>query len=148
MVRRVCGPICVGLMVLFGTAGCGGGTDFAPKLAPVTGTITVDGKPAEGLLVTFEPQIDNSSSSKEKSIVGKPSLATTDTTGKYELSYSGGGKGAIVGKHLVRVSAVEALGADAPPAKFKIPDRYNTFSGLIEEVKDGPNTFDMDIKTK
>jgi hypothetical protein len=147
MVRRLISTVHVGLMVLLGIVGCGGGSDFTPTLAPVTGTITVDGAPAEGLTVTFEPQIDNANS-KQKSIVGKSSVGTTDATGKYELSYSGGGKGAIVGKHLVRVASVESQGADAPPAKFKIPATYNEQSGRIEDVKEGPNTFDLDIKTK
>lgn len=148
MVRRVINPVSVGLLVLLGVAGCGGGTDFTPTLAPVTGTITVDGAPAEGLTVTFEPQIDNAANSKDKSIVGKSSVGTTDAAGKYELSYTGGGKGAIVGKHLVRVASVESQGADAPPAKFKIPATYNEQSGRVQEVKEGPNTFDLDIQTK
>jgi hypothetical protein len=150
MFRRVNGPVCPGLVVLLGLAGCGGAADFAPKLAPVSGTIKVDGKPEAGLLVTFEPQPEKSNG-KSSDPVGKPSVGATNAEGKYELSYGGGGAGAIVGKHLVRVSAAASgLGADeaAPVAKVKIPARYNEQSGLVQEVKEGPNTFDMEIKTK
>jgi len=131
--------------------GCGGGSSFKPTLAHVTGTVTVDGEPAEGLLVIFEPQADPTGSQKSTD-VGKTSTGVTDAAGKYELSYTDGGKGAIIGKHIVRVMTMsEGGGADAeavPVSKYKIPARYNTDSGRVEDVKEGENSITIEIKTK
>jgi hypothetical protein len=151
MFRRVNGSVSLGVMLLLSCVGCGGGgDDFEAKLAPVSGTIKVDGKPEAGLLISFEP-LQDTSSAKASSIVGKGSIGTTNAEGKYELSYGDGGAGAVIGNHLVRVTTVGAgLGADesAPVSNVKIPAKYNTQSGLVQEVKEGPNTFDMEIKTK
>lgn len=132
--------------------GCGGGSGFKANIAPVTGTVTVDGEPAEGLLVMFEP-LGNNAASDKNTDVGKASTGVTDASGKFELSYADGGKGAVVGKHLVKVMTMmgEGGGADpdaVPASKYKIPARYNTESGRLEDVKEGENSITIEIKTK
>src|SRR5262249_34258094 len=66
-------------------AGCGGG----PALAPVTGTVTMNGKPLANVQVEFWPQD------------GAPrSTGATDAAGRYTLTTDGAGKpGAVGGRH-------------------------------------------------
>lgn len=138
--------------LMIAAVGCGGGSTFKVTLAPVTGTVTVDGQPAEGLLVMFEPQVNHQAKDKDKLEVGKASTGVTDAAGKFELTYPGGGKGAIIGSHLVKVMTMgDGGGADpegVPASKYKIPAKYNTGSGRYEDVKAGENSINIEIKTK
>ena len=60
------------------TLGCGGPAVEIPELGEVTGTVTVDNKPLEGLSVTFVPESG-----------ALASVARTGSDGKYELVYAG-----------------------------------------------------------
>lgn len=106
------------------------------RITEVSGTVRVDGKPAKGLQVVFQPE-------KE----GLPrALATTDAQGMYRLVRQGPGNktGAAAGRYRVRLAA-----DNDDPAAPRIPDRYNAKSDLTYEVKAGAaNTFDVDITTK
>lgn len=122
----------------FGLIGCGG-DDFKPELGLVSGTVTLNGAPAPDLNVTFEPQGE----AGKKSMVGTSSTAVTDAQGKFELKYGGSGaKGAVVGKHVVRIESAAgggpAGGANAA-APVVIPDSYNTKSTLKADVVAGNN---------
>ena len=80
------------LAVLLGTAlGCGSKNDAAP----VAGTVSVDGKPADNATVTFIPQGQTK---------GNGGSALTDTTGRYEVINPRGGKGLSPGEYKVTVS--------------------------------------------
>lgn len=111
-------------------AGCG------LRITEVSGTVRIDGKPAKGLQVVFQPE-------KE----GLPrALATTDAQGAYRLVRQGPGNktGAAAGRYRVRLAA-----DNDDPAAPRIPDRYNAKSDLTYEVKAGAaNTFDIDVTTK
>jgi hypothetical protein len=73
-------------------SGCGG----PEKTVTVTGTVTHNGKPVEGLVVAFVPQIQTKTGA---------STGETDENGKYELTVaSTGSSGAVVGTHKVWVS--------------------------------------------
>ncbi|MSR32390.1 MAG: hypothetical protein EXR99_12895 [Gemmataceae bacterium] len=71
--------------------GCGGG----PNLAKVSGTITYQGKPVTGALVTFYPE-------DKENIRG--SMGETDEKGRYVLWTFNPGDGALVGSHKVAIS--------------------------------------------
>lgn len=129
-ITTVASSILVGFVLLV-SAGCGG--DSA-SLGEVTGVVTVDGQPAEGLEVRFNAADD----------AGGTSLGYTKADGTYELFYSGGGKGAVVGAHTVTVVAAETDGGGAP---IQIPARYNEQSELKFDVKAGKNTYDIEITT-
>jgi len=86
----------IALSVLLCTAGCGSNR---PKLVPVKGTVTVDGKPIEGALVTFLPQF-----------AGQPAIGTTIADGTFTLTTHPHGQGAMPGKHIITVSKVEVTG--------------------------------------
>ena len=71
------------LMVLTGlAAGCRPGGEpgyLPPKLEPVSGTITMDGKALEGVVVRFVPMAEG----------GSMTIGETDSKGRYRLNYVG-----------------------------------------------------------
>ena len=110
-------------------AGCGkNGSD----IAPVTGRITLDGKPLEKADILFQP--DGSK---------PPSSARTDADGRYVLAYKRGVMGGTVGSNTVQITISSDVVTDPP----NIPARYNAESELTKEVKAGPNEFNFDLTT-
>jgi hypothetical protein len=77
----------VGVALLVACVGCPGPS--GPKTAPVKGTLSIDGKPADKLQITFSP-VDSS----------LPSASGAVSSGSFEL-FSGaqGAKGAAPGKY-------------------------------------------------
>ena len=121
----------VSILVL---AGCGG-DGF--EMASVSGQVSLNGKPVPGALVSFEPQ----TTAKEQ---GPGSSAETDAEGRYSLRTIDGTRGAVVGKHRVRISTLKykkersdaaVPRADEILAPEVIPERYAT----------EPLTFDVPI---
>ena len=118
-------------------AGCGGGG--SPDVGLVTGTVTMDGKPLENAEVVFSPPN------------GRPSMALTDSSGKYELTYIRDTKGAVPGTHKVRITTrPEAVADDysGPAFKEPIPIKYNAETTLTAEVKAGENTFNFELQSR
>jgi hypothetical protein len=117
-------------------AGCG---DSGPRLAPVTGRVTLDDRPLVMAEIVFQP--DDS--------VGSPSFGITDDDGRYELGYTRDKKGALVGWHLVRItSQTESDGprGEAVLMPQIVPARYNEATELRREVlADEPNEFHFDL---
>jgi hypothetical protein len=117
-------------------AGCGSG----PKYAPVSGRVTLNGKPLANATVSFQPI------AHEGSIEAAPgSSGKTNANGEYTLSVSPSQSGAWVGKHRVMVSSLaEQVGeSDARPPRGgwpivdKVPTRYNKDSKETFEVPSG-----------
>jgi len=118
-----------------------------PDIGSVTGRITVAGKPGAGLIVTFQPP------------AGRPSYATTDADGNYELQYNKDTMGAKIGENLVTISTASdgggedyedgTSGKEASLNADAIPARYNTMAGqnpeMKVEVKSGSNEFNWDV---
>lgn len=131
-------------VVAFTVLGCGGGGDnFKPELGAVKGTVTINGKPAPDLIVSFEPQAKGG---KGGSIVGVTSTGKTDAQGNYELQYQGTGgkveKGAAVGQHIVRIEGgggVGPAGGAEAVAVTNVPAKYNKESTLKADVVAGEN---------
>lgn len=124
--------VAVGLAVL--AAGCGKG---GPRLATVTGTVSLDGKPLANAKVEFQPLEG-----------GSPSYGTTDSNGHYRLMFSADRPGAMIGKHVVRITTFrQESKSGEPPVTFPelVPPRYNVNSELTCEVKPGHNTFDFSL---
>ena len=81
-------------------SGCGGGKE---KIVAVAGTVTHNGNPVPGMIVSFVPQA--------QTITGV-STGTTDEDGRYSLTVAKTGqRGAVVGTHKVWVS----LPREEPP---------------------------------
>ena len=81
---------------LVAAAGCG---DGGPKLVPVEGRVTLEGKPVQDMLINFHP-VGNT--------YGTGANAMTDTDGRFTLMDSRGGTGAYPGEY--KVSFYPALG--------------------------------------
>ena len=146
-------------LVLF-SAGCGGPTGPVDPQAQVSGSVTNDGKPvALGSLVVFF------NSEKGLTLTG-----TLDSLGKYSLTAADPKVGVPVGRYEVAVKppvapVMEATQSDdykkmmqggggpdtiassKPATASDIPEKFNDpkTSGLVFEVKSGPNTFDFDL---
>lgn len=107
----------------------------------MTGTVHLDGKPLEGALVTFYPQV----SGAEAATGAATSMGRTDADGKYELILDRNTKGAQVGKHLVYIETLEeGGGGDYGNGRGEeVPKRYNSASELNVEVTSGSNTIDF-----
>src|SRR5206468_11403323 len=98
-------------------AGCGGD-------APVSGVVTLDGKPLANAHVVFQPEATSG-----KTNVGTGSYGVTDSNGAYTLRVADSDRaGAVVGKHRVEINLkVESDDRDPrtrPPAKV-LPPKYN-----------------------
>ncbi|MCA9130960.1 MAG: hypothetical protein KDB22_27940 [Planctomycetales bacterium] len=127
---------CLASALLISVLGCSSG-----DMGSVTGTVHLDGKPLEGALVTFYPEIDG----KDPMSGGGASMGRTDAEGNYELTYNRDEMGAQVGKHLVYIETLqESGGGDYGAGRGEeVPKRYNSQSELHVEVKPGRNTIDF-----
>ena len=113
--------------------GCGSG-----KFAPVSGTVTMNGKPLAGALVIFSPI------AKEGSIdAGPGSSGKTNDKGEYTLTSDTGRTGALVGEHRVSVSLMNPGTGESDdrrrPGQLvnQVPVRYNGKTELTYEVPAG-----------
>ncbi|HVT29982.1 MAG TPA: DUF2092 domain-containing protein [Lacipirellulaceae bacterium] len=103
------------------------------QLAPVSGRVTLDGKPLANADIIFQP-VGNQ----------RPSVGRTDEKGHYDLTYKRGVRGALPGLHTVKVQVSDEV-VKSPPS---IPTRFNTQSQLHAEVKPGTNVFNFDLSSK
>lgn len=118
------------LLLVLLAAGCGDGY----RLAPVSGTVTLNGKPLAGADVHFQPI-----GSKENPSPGPGSHGKTDAEGHYTLRVDARQAGAVVGKHRVMIYAYEGAvpQSDAGGGKKmhdRVPLRYNENSTLTCDV--------------
>lgn len=127
------------LFIALAAAGCGG--PAGPPVGTVTGTVTFDGQPVANASIQFVPKGE-----------GRTSTAVTDAEGKYTLLYDSTQAGALVGKHLVRVTTAvpPQYGDDGKVIKGtgekeKLPERFNTASEIEKEVKAGANVIDLTL---
>jgi hypothetical protein len=129
---------------------------------PVTGTVTLHGKPLSGAAVTFVPTDETQ---------GAAASAFTNSEGKYALTTFQAGDGARPGEYRVKVSKQDQAAVDAskmvknlsieeeqkiyiekktlpPPAKSLVPAKYqdDQTSGLTHKVENKPTTFDIKIE--
>ena len=105
-----------------------------PRLAPVTGVVTLNGKPLERANVKFE------------SFESAVSTGLTDADGRYELRYVGNEIGAPIGGHIVRIEMEYRPYFDKERPK-PLPVRYNEESQVKVRVKDGQNEYNFDLQS-
>src|SRR5437870_9275801 len=105
------------IVLLVALPGCGGG---GMKYAPVSGKVTMDGKPLAKVSVIFSPLPTPGSN-----IAGNTAGGVTDENGQYTLKTStpdGLKDGAQVGKHRVSISLQETRGeGDRSVTREKLP---------------------------
>jgi hypothetical protein len=98
-------------------------------LAPVSGVVTLEGKPIPGTLVNFQP------SAKDGLTPGPGSTGRCDESGRYVLKTIRDEPGAVVGTHRVRIYSFSpespvSRDSDAGLPKEQFPNRYNYDSNL------------------
>ena len=75
----------------------------------------------------------------------------TDKSGRFELLYALGEKGAIVGEHNVRISTF-VQGGDEPGSTATVPERvpakYAAPIAIKKHVSQGTNTINIELDTK
>ena len=131
---RVC-RTWLGLTVIgLALAGCGSAN---LKVAPVSGTVTLDGAPLKRASVTFEPKDG-----------GRPSFGVTNEQGRYILEYSMNELGAQVGVCTVRITT-QSSGDDsgAKATKESVPKKYRTIP-IEVQVESKTNTIDIPLTSK
>ncbi len=144
----------LGGLLFFLVAGCGGGRGDAnlPKLVPVSGTVTLDGKPLSGATVSFLPV---------GATRGRTCYGATDAEGRYELMLDEEHKGAPEGEFAVLCNKwIMPDGSDYPRdtdvsplesnAKELLPPRYSLdgTSELKATVPAGGGTIDFALTSK
>lgn len=101
----------------------------------VEGTVTIDGKPAEGLVVYFVPDLDEGSD-------GPTSWGSTDANGHYTLACMNRNQsGAWIGKHRVVCEEPERKGKPRVPEQYRSP----ATTPLKFEVREGKQTIDLPL---
>jgi hypothetical protein len=118
-----------------GFIGCTARPTGQPEIAPVSGTVTMDGRPLGGIAVVFESE------------GGVLSFGNTDDEGRYRVSYIRSARGAGLGRNVVRIST-PTMGPSSPLRKDTIPAIYNTASTLAVDVTKGSNVFDFPLESK
>lgn len=132
--------------------GCGRNASDLPKLAPVAGTVTLDGKPLSGATVVFVPT---------GSTHGTGANGRTDQAGRYELAKRSGEKGSPTGEYRVVITKlVMPDGSDFPvdsavapinsSAKQILPVKYSMAGKTVLRAKvgDSANVIDFPLSTK
>ncbi len=135
------------LVALVGVVGCSSG----PRLAEVTGTIRIKGKPLANVMVEFNPD----------SATGVRSTGTTDENGRYTLVCDDQRPGAMVGRHRLVLHdlaiyggqflgrKLEQAGSKGGPTlePSRIPSQYEStaHTPLKKEVKAEPQIIDLDV---
>ncbi|MGN6135261.1 MAG: carboxypeptidase-like regulatory domain-containing protein [Aureliella sp.] len=147
------------LLALVALVGC----DSGPSVNPVTGKVTLDGKPIGGAVITFQPVEGGT---------GKPATGTTDENGVYTLTDMRDketGRGAEAGDYKVGVMWYKPSGKDTSSSSGSeesadskaahqtvsgpsamLPTHYMNAanSGLTASVKPGKNEFNFDLDSK
>lgn len=128
--------------------GCGS-SEF--DLAPVSGIVTLDGKPVAGARVIFEPQ----RTGQDALSAGPGSDGLTSEDGRYSLVTSVGEQpGAVVGAHTVMISTYMAKSdrsrdASTVVRKEEIPPRYLEPGAIAFDVPAGGSEHaDFDLQTR
>ncbi|GAA4423291.1 hypothetical protein [Bremerella cremea] len=122
------------LLLAAAFVGCSGG-----QSGIVTGTITVDGKPIDGLQVEFVP----------KKVGTATAIGFTSNGGQYELMYGRGKKMIPAGEYRVTVGVFRESGSEVDRG-LKLGKNYTSLeeTELKATVTGGTNPIDFALKTK
>ncbi|WP_020471090.1 hypothetical protein [Zavarzinella formosa] len=113
------------------------GCDSKPeiKLVPVSGTVTLDGKPLADGLIYFKTQATGATNS----------LPVKD--GKFEGNVEAGDRRVEINAYKVRTEGFGQMGGEVKESL--IPKRFNTESTLTAKVAAGsPNQFNFEVTSK
>jgi len=140
MIARSCGFMATLMLIV----GCGSGS----KVPPVSGVITLHGKPLPNAHVAFQPEAGKGSNN-----AGTGSSGVTDASGKYTLKMADSDQvGAVLGTHRVeinfKVESDDRPNPGRPPPKM-LPAKYNRQSELRFKVEgSGTSAANFDLKSQ
>jgi hypothetical protein len=132
-------------LLLVAACGCGSGSR---GLAPVSGVVTLDGKPLAGGTVSFQPKAPPGST-----IAGKGSAAKCDADGRFMLATIDDRPGAVIAEHRVAIwgpnRPQNAASDSAPVSPDMVPAKYNFDSTLTFAVpSEGTDKANFDLTSK
>lgn len=121
-------------------SGCGGGPR-RPDVVAIHGVVTLDGNPVPDAIVEFVPE------------KGRPSEGVTDASGRYDLDYTQSQKGAITGKHTVKITTFrEEIRLEGKitqkGVRESIPPQYNSQSKLTADVTSESSEVNFTLTSK
>jgi hypothetical protein len=137
--------VAVPLALLLGAvAGCG---QSDHKIAPVSGRVTLNQKPVAGVHVSFQPSAGGASGAR----AGFGSVGITDDQGRFQLKTIDSDRlGAVVGRHVVRLTAKELRESGsseaAPAMKNPLPPQSLDGSLTFEVPAEGTDKANFDLK--
>ena len=120
-------------LLLVALAGC----DSGPPMGQVTGKVTLDNQPIQGLEVNFSPQ---------DAKLGTTAIGYTQADGTYTLYYPGSEEGAPAGDYIVSIAPGE--GGEEGGPQVQIPAKYNSATELRRTVKPGTNKIDFELTSQ
>ena len=124
--------------------------DDGPRVVPVAGLVTLDGKPVDAAGVLFSPKSPGPSAS-----------GTTNAQGRFQLK-TGKLAGAVVGEYAVVITKSESVGVSAEEGDVSgmlgpgwklvnhLPEVYGNprESGLIATVSEAETEFTFELKSQ
>jgi len=112
-----------------------------PQLGEVTGTVTLDGQPFPGAIVTFISTAES----------GTTSTGVTDQEGRYRLKFTFKKSGAMVGHNQVKIEYEAPSAEDETPRSAtkqrSLPAHYQKKGTLSAEVKAGHQVIDFALSS-
>jgi hypothetical protein len=132
-------------------SGCGGGSGL--DLAPVEGKVLLDGQPLAGVTVSFIPDAARDNQ-------GPQSSGITNEQGEFTLKAPDGSEGAVLGFHVVTVTAPfredggsspdGAGSVQQPTSTVKVPEKYTGYAttDLKEEVTSEEKEYTIELKSQ
>jgi hypothetical protein len=129
--------------------GCGPASNVT--VAPVSGVVTMDGKPLANARIGFQPELTPTDAQSAAS----DAFGVTDAEGRYELELVLGGKGASVGKNRVSIStyhgeADPATGQGKVLAQETVPAKYRGAATTLSFTvpAEGSDAANFELKSK
>lgn len=123
------------LFLVAALAGCG------DDKGSVIGTVTFDGQPVANGAITFVKS--EGGLVREGAVIKDGSFQARVPPGTYKIEVNAQ---KVVGKRKQRGFSGEVEEVELTEELF--PERYNTKSELREEIRPGPNTIKLDLKSK
>ena len=123
-----------GSLLMLSSLGCGA----REGLASVSGRLTFNGKPLEGIEIMF--------TSLDQKV--RPSIGICDANGNYTLMFTRTEKGGTIGRNRVSIVQPTTLAGAPDYSVLRVPPEYGDESELEYTVKAGGNSgvdFDLDV---